>query len=173
MTASVIATAMILSFIGHKGGTGKSTVAISLAIELLERGRSVLLVDADRQRTVRQWVAIANARGHLLPQTTESDFEHVQTAEISAWARDYEAVLIDCPSRSTDLQRRALAVSDLSLIPSGTSMLDVWTLRNTVEVVSRVRANRPTLQARFLVNRRVLRNHHRSSGAGGPQGPWL
>ncbi|MFM2416870.1 MAG: ATPase MipZ, partial [Pseudomonadota bacterium] len=37
---------MILTLAGQKGGTGKSTLAINLAVEWMRRGKRVLLVDA-------------------------------------------------------------------------------------------------------------------------------
>jgi len=39
--------ANIVSIVSSKGGTGKTTVALNLAVAIAERGDSVLLIDAD------------------------------------------------------------------------------------------------------------------------------
>ena len=50
-------------FAGQKGGTGKTTLAVATAAELMARGRKVLLVDSDPQGTTRTWAAGAGLVG--------------------------------------------------------------------------------------------------------------
>lgn len=42
----------------EKGGTGKSSVAVNLAVALQQRGRSVLLIDLDAQGHASRWLGI-------------------------------------------------------------------------------------------------------------------
>src|SRR3954468_18188642 len=49
--------AMIAAIGGTKGGSGKSTIAINMAVMLAAAGRDVLLVDADEQGTSRDFTA--------------------------------------------------------------------------------------------------------------------
>jgi chromosome partitioning protein len=44
---------MIILIGSQKGGCGKSTTAVNISAELAGRGHDVVLVDADRQCTVR------------------------------------------------------------------------------------------------------------------------
>ena len=46
----------IISVINAKGGCGKSTIAMSLATGLANRGFSTLLIDMDPQAQVTQWL---------------------------------------------------------------------------------------------------------------------
>jgi chromosome partitioning protein len=61
----------------RKGGTGKTTTAVNLATALGERGRSVLVVDLDPQRSASIWLGVGNAeRGTLrclMRETAPSD----------------------------------------------------------------------------------------------------
>ena len=64
---------MIVACVGQKGGIGKSTIAIALAAEGVARGRTVLLVDGDRQATVRTWAATAAEHDHPVPTVIAMD----------------------------------------------------------------------------------------------------
>lgn len=67
---------MIYTIGGIKGGCGKTTLAVSLAVMLSAKGRKVLLVDADKQATATdfsQW------RTESLGNT---GFTSIQLAEI-------------------------------------------------------------------------------------------
>ena len=50
---------MFLAMVNAKGGVGKSTLAVHLAVWLHERGQRVMLVDCDLQRSSSQWMAEA------------------------------------------------------------------------------------------------------------------
>ncbi len=47
---------MITAFINLKGGCGKSTSAVHLCRYLLEKNKTVALVDADSQATSSSWI---------------------------------------------------------------------------------------------------------------------
>ena len=45
----------VVSLLHQKGGTGKSTLAIGVALSCLRAGEKALLIDADPQGTVSDW----------------------------------------------------------------------------------------------------------------------
>src|SRR5262249_62367539 len=53
--------AMIIVAGGGKGGSGKSTIAIHLAIMRAQAGHDVLLIDADDQETAADFTVLRNA----------------------------------------------------------------------------------------------------------------
>jgi len=60
----------IITVINAKGGCGKSTIAMNLAVGLGSRGASTLLIDMDPQAQVTQWLALGdglNSAGTLMP----------------------------------------------------------------------------------------------------------
>ena len=50
---------MYIAMVNAKGGVGKRTLAVHLAVWLHEQGRRVILVDCDLQRSSSQWLAEA------------------------------------------------------------------------------------------------------------------
>jgi Mrp family chromosome partitioning ATPase len=46
----------IITTANFKGGVGKSTIAVHLAVWLYEKGRHVILVDADMQQSTSRWI---------------------------------------------------------------------------------------------------------------------
>ena len=89
---------MIVAFAGQKGGVGKSTTAVCLAVAALERGARVLLVDADPQSTVRTWGEVAAERRRPAPTVVamgSSMHKAGQLGELAAKGRERrEAVFL-------------------------------------------------------------------------------
>ena len=136
----------IIGLVQSKGGVGKTTTAINLAAELTRRGRTVVVVDADPARH-----ASSVAGDGRLPFTVETMLcETVD--EVAAWARGVRAIgadfiIVDAPGAMGAAFGASIAVSDLALVPSGATVLDV---RGAVETV------------------KLVRQHRRASGKGKP-----
>lgn len=145
----------VIVLAGQKGGSGKSTVAISLASESLARGLRVLLVDTDPQGTARTWGAVAGEAGHLAPTVVSMGADLHRPGQLPALAKGFDVAVIDCPPRHTEAQRAALMVADLALLPSGPSAHDAWAMAESVELVKAAQRVRPQLKAAALVTRKV------------------
>lgn len=144
---------MIYTIGGIKGGCGKTTLAVSLAVMLSAKGRKVLLVDADKQATATdfsQW------RTESLGDT---GFTSIQLAEIQVrnevlkLKSDYDDVIIDAGGRDTASQRAALVISDILLTPFAPKSFDIWTLEQVVELVKEMQIANPTLQSYAILNK--------------------
>lgn len=55
----------IITFAIQKGGTGKTSNAVSVAVELADKGSKVLVIDADPQGNATTWIGIDNIRLEL------------------------------------------------------------------------------------------------------------
>lgn len=149
---------MIVALTGQKGGVGKSTTAIALASEAVVRGLSVALVDADPQRTAATWHDVAHAAGRKTPQLKYPPKEPATLHKrLPALAREFELVVVDCPPRHDDVQRSALMVTDLAILPCGPSGADAWALSGSIEIVKLARKIRPQLRAAVLITRKQRR----------------
>jgi chromosome partitioning protein len=145
---------MIVAFAGQKGGVGKSTTAVCLAVAALERGSRVLLVDADPQGTVRTWGEVAAELKRPAPTVVSMGASMHKVGQLGALAAAYDVTFIDCPPRHGDVQRSALMVADVVVLPCGASAADAWALATSLEVVREARTMRDELLACVLITRK-------------------
>ena len=115
----------------EKGGAGKSTIAVHLAVALAHDGARVAIVDLDRrqQSTARffasraRWAGANNAE---LPHPTAlgdaADAPALDAALASAG--DHDFVVIDTPGADTELARAAHQRADLIVTPMNDSFVD-------------------------------------------------
>jgi chromosome partitioning protein len=145
---------MIVAFAGQKGGVGKSTTSVCLAVAALERGARVLLVDADPQGTVRTWGEVAAERRRPAPTVVAMGASMHKAGQLGALASNYDMTFIDCPPRNGDVQRSALMIADVVVLPCGASAADAWALTTSLEVVREAQSLRDDLLACVLIARK-------------------
>jgi chromosome partitioning protein len=148
---------MVIALAGQKGGTGKTTTAVCLAAEWQSRGRRVVLVDADPQGSSRTWAEVAAEANHRGPTVVAMGSGLHRPDQLPALAASYDFAVVDCPPRHGDIQRSALMVADLVLIPCGPSGVDAWALGATLDLIEEARVVRPDLQVAVVITRRVAR----------------
>ncbi len=142
---------MILLLGGEKGGTGKSTIAVNLAVWLAKKGADVILVDTDRQRTASHFV---DRRNQLNGASTVHCAE--KHGNVFNTTRDlskrYEQVIIDAGGRDSEELRTALVAAHRVYCPLKASQPDLETSVHMNELVKLARGMNPNLQARALIS---------------------
>jgi chromosome partitioning protein len=141
---------LIIAFGNGKGGAGKSTTAINLAVEWMRRGRRVLLVDADPQGTCLTWSNVALEAGIQAP-TVVAVGDNVRQA-IPELAANAEVILIDTAGRVGKRLASALMIAEMAVVPCKPYPADIWALAETVESIQAVRELRPEMHAHILIN---------------------
>lgn len=125
---------MIITFASSKGGVGKSTACAAIAADLALSGARVLLIDLDQNRTLDRWARRAPLAGLTV--------KAIETGKFSAFLREQEAsgafehICIDLPGSREVTLFKALARSDLVVIPAQASEPD---LREALVVVSDIK----------------------------------
>lgn len=141
---------MVVSFVNAKGGVGKTTISVSYAVWLKEKGHKVALIDADKQRLSSDWLKAVEPE---LPQWQISE-EQEMLDKIVEVREDFDFVIVDGPAGDSGLTRVILLRSDLAFLPCGPSELDLKGTQDEIKVVrsvQEIRGGRPN--AYFVPNK--------------------
>jgi len=121
-----------IGLVASKGGTGKSTLAIHLAVLAGQAGLKVALIDLDPQRSAGDWWRARQAATPVLVETGARQLRQV----LAAARRDgLELAVLDAPPHADADAAAAAAVADLVLIPTRPGVLDLRAVARTVASV--------------------------------------
>ncbi len=123
----------VIVFANEKGGTGKSTTAVHVAVALASMGKSVACLDLDtRQRTLFRYMEnrldTAKRRGIALPTPHFAVFEDDSQAgierKINALSTGRDFLVIDTPGRDDKFARFAVTRANTLVTPMNDSFVD-------------------------------------------------
>lgn len=136
-----------------KGGVGKTTLALNIAIARAMAGRDVWLIDADRQGTASTALAIRGEAGKLPAIATAhyADGGQLRTQLLHQRGK-FQDIVIDAGGRDSTALRAALVLSDLVLVPFQPRSIDVWAVADIAALIEEARAMRDGLQALAVLN---------------------
>ena len=121
-------------FANEKGGTGKSTTAVHVAVALAAAGYRVAALDLDiRQKTLARYLdnraATGRRRGLDLPTASHAVLLLLTPAgldqEIARLGHGADYVIVDTPGRDDPLARAAIAIADTLVTPMNDSFVDL------------------------------------------------
>ena len=144
---------MIITVGNTKGGVGKTTLAVNLAIARALAGRDVWLIDGDRQGTAQTAISIRADAGHTpgIACATYSDGPTLR-AQVQQQASKFDDIIIDAGGRDSTALRAALVLSDVLLVPFQPRSYDVWALNDIAALVDEARSVRDGLRAVAILN---------------------
>lgn len=130
----------IVAILNTKGGAGKTTTALNLALGRALEGRDVLAVDGDRQGTL---LAALGNRGARLPAVAVAQYVDGQTMrqQVLLAAKRYSDIIIDCGGGTdSSVMRAAMILADLVVIPFQPRSYDLWALDDMTALLADARA---------------------------------
>jgi chromosome partitioning protein len=122
----------IISLLGQKGGTGKTTVALGLAVAAFRAGKVVAVVDLDPQASAANW---KDRRREDNPAVVSAQSSRLKQTLSAAEDMDAEIVIIDTAGRSDDSALNAARHADLVLIPTRTNIVELEVLPAAADIL--------------------------------------
>jgi chromosome partitioning protein len=143
-TSGVPRSAHVIVLGNEKGGSGKSTTAMHIAVALLKAGQRVATIDLDsRQKTFTHYIenrrnaarrgvgvlevpdhfAIARGEGARVDENEAAEFGGFAAA-INTVEHTHDFVVVDTPGNDTYLMRLAHSMADTLVTPLNDSFLD-------------------------------------------------
>lgn len=144
---------MIVTVGNTKGGVGKTTLAVNLAIARALAGRDVWLIDGDRQGTAQTAISIRADAGQQpgIACAAYPDSKDLRV-QVQQQAGKFDDIIIDAGGRDSGALRVALMLSDLLVVPFQPRSYDVWALNDIAALVDEARSARDNLRAVAVLN---------------------
>lgn len=138
-----------VALLAQKGGVGKSTLALSLAVQAELAGARAAVIDADPQGTSSGWYLARKKTGKETPIVASvTEPRMLRQAVSDARADGYEWLFIDTPAGVSELPATAADAADLLLLTCVPSVFDMDAMEPTVRLAKRLRK-----AAFFVVNK--------------------
>jgi chromosome partitioning protein len=134
-----------IALITQKGGSGKTTLTLSLAVAAVLEGRTTLVIDLDTQGTACSWHDRRKTGGKGdSPMVIDAQPHRLSETLKQARANGVEFVLIDTPPRAADAALIAAKAADLVIVPARPQMYDLETIPVTREILA-VAGHKPAM----------------------------
>lgn len=146
---------MIIICGGIKGGGGKTTTALNLAIMRGLAGFDVLLVDADSidNGNASDFSAIRDEMLENKHYTAIKLNGKAIAKEMPTLAKKFTDIIIDVGGHDSISQRASLTVADLLLIPVFPSSFDTWVIESINTLIGEASLINPKLKAYCFISR--------------------
>ncbi len=122
----------VIAIVAQKGGVGKTTLTLSLAVAALRAGKTAAIVDLDPQATACNW---GDRRNTEIPVIVSAQPARLPQVLKSAQESGAHFVVIDTPPRAEQAAMAAAKAANLILIPCRPAVFDLDTVSTTLELI--------------------------------------
>jgi chromosome partitioning protein len=123
----------------QKGGAGKTTLAINLAVQSKLQGNNSLIIDIDPQASATMWADIRGVNNE--PLVASSFAARLNNVINVACENNIQEIFIDTPPHSQRDSQIASEISDIIIIPCRPNLFDLQAIDNTIGLAKM--ANKP------------------------------
>lgn len=152
---------MIVLIGGTKGGGGKTTIGVNLAIAIahhVNKPDAVFMVDADSsQSSATDWIG-TRMTNQIKPEIkcakkNTEDSPRALAAQLKKLNESYDYVLVDAGGYDGPSFRAALTVCDLLVFPIQPTQVDLWAVRKTKELIDQSQIINPDMNVLAVISR--------------------
>jgi chromosome partitioning protein len=124
-----------ITVLSRKGGSGKTTLSVNLALMAFLAGHKVMLADIDPQRSASDALRARAEPGPVLAEINAGKLFHARS---SAMRENYDYLFIDTPAAPEADVAQAVNAADLCLVVGRPSFLDLAPIVRSAEAVRRL-----------------------------------
>ncbi|MDC5315969.1 ParA family protein [Acinetobacter baumannii] len=149
----------ILSLAQLKGGCGKTTISSHVAGTLSGRGFKVAAIDGDDpQYSLTNWFNAGYEKPNLELAKVSNAAELIEA--IKHYDNKVDYMVIDLAPRLKDITRAGIAVSDVTVVPVNTDLVEIWALNQTIELMNEAKEKIPGFKYYVMTNKYQAHNEN-------------
>lgn len=118
----------IIATISQKGGSGKTTLALHLAVASAQAGDNTAIIDLDPQASAANW---SDRRNNELPVVLSAHASRLSQEIRRVKETGGDILYLDTAPHSDSSALKAAEAADLVLVPCRTAILDLEAITNT------------------------------------------
>ena len=123
-----------ICLLAQKGGTGKTTLCLHLAVLASEQGRDVAIIDIDPQASASAW---KRRRQHQTPEVYRHEARNLSRVLVELEQQGKDLILLDTAPHSSHDAATAAELADLVVIVSRPAILDLEAIGESVKIVKK------------------------------------
>ena len=131
----------VITICQQKGGTGKTTLAVHLALAFAKlHNLKIAIIDTDPQGSLGKW--------YMIRSENNISSKNLTFKTASLWGAQYESkilkqdhdiIVIDTPPKIESDARPAIEAANLVLIPVAPSHVDFWATESIIEIAKKAK----------------------------------
>lgn len=122
----------------QKGGSGKTTLAASLAVAAAQAGEKVIALDLDPQGSLAAWGEMREAEQPTIDRLPPDQVPTLPAILKALEKQGFTLAILDTPGVSNTGGNMAMTAADFCLIPARPSRLDLQATLPTIETLMRL-----------------------------------
>ena len=131
----------VITIAQQKGGTGKTTLAVHLALAFIKyHNLKIAIIDTDPQGSLGKWFMIRSEKNisnkNLTFKTASLWGAQYESKSLK---KDHDIIIIDTPPKIESDARPAIEAADLVLIPVAPSHVDFWATEAIIDIAKKAK----------------------------------